>query len=125
MQLIPGDKLTGRPRKQISLDSYLGNAQPLMLLLFLSFKDSCEYNFDTQTNCPVLRKPVKHSAPHTLFCQFVHLCHFATIYRPFCLQYFLHSSGDGFPILPALKEVNLFYWLIQISPKQPFWEIEK
>ena len=66
-------------------------------------------------------KPVKHSAPHTPFCQFVHLCHFATIYRPFCLQYFLHSSGDGFPILPVLKEVNLFYWLIQISlEKKPF-----
>ena len=29
-------------------------SQLLMFLLFLSFKDSCEYNFDTQTNCPVL-----------------------------------------------------------------------
>ena len=92
------------------LDFQFENSLFLMRLLFLWFKDSCEYNFDTQTNCPPA-KPVKHSAPHTPFCQFVHLCHFVAIYRPFCLRYFLHSSGDGFPILPTLKEVNLFYWL--------------
>ena len=50
------------------------------------------------------------SPPYAILsiCTFMSLCDDLS---PFCLRYFLHSSGDGFPIFPALKEVNLFYWI--------------